>query len=155
MSQQEFLSLLGKLVNEETIKGLSNLSGTKTTQANTAVKTSLPEILQALLNNCKSEEGASSLYSALDDHDGSSLNNIPETIKDSNTQVDGAKILEHIFGSDQSAVVNDVVSKSGISSSQATNILQTISPLLLDTLGKIKQAQGLPQEARQYFEKAK
>ncbi len=143
MAQQDIASLLQLLIEDETINGISTTAGSNKTQTKKAVGTALPQLIQALSKNSKSEEGANSLFKALDDHDGSALDDILGTINDSNTQTDGAKILGHILGGDESSVVQQIASKAGISSSQASGILQTLSPLVLETLGKAKNTQGL------------
>ena len=143
MADQTLLSLLGNFVKEDTIKAIGNTAGTDVPQTKTALQNALPELIAGLSKNSKTKEGAESLMNALNDHNGSALNNLPRTIKSSDTQTDGAKILEHVFGGNQSAVVENVATKSGISTSSASGILQTIAPLFLETLGKTKDEQGL------------
>lgn len=143
MTDQTLLSLLGNFVKEETIKSIGNTAGTNVPQTKTAIQNALPELIAGLSKNSKTKEGAESLMEALNDHNGSALNNLTRTIKSSDTQADGAKILGHIFGENQSSVVESVATKSGISTSSASGILQTIAPLFLETLGKTKEEQGL------------
>ncbi len=143
MSTTSLTSLLKTFIQEETIKGIFANAGANTSQIKTAVKAALPKLLEGLANNSKSEEGSKSLAEALDQHDGSSLKNILKMINNDNTQADGSKILGHVFGENQNSVVENVASQSGISSSQATNVLQTVAPLLMEVLGQTKQTQGL------------
>jgi hypothetical protein len=143
MAQQDIASILKNLIGEDTIRGISKTAGTEIPQTKTAVKTGLPKLIEGLSKNCESKEGAEALNTALDDHDGSILENMLGAVGDSNTQTDGAKILEHVFSDNGSSIIKNVASKAGISGTQATSILQTMAPLVLESLGKTKQLQGL------------
>lgn len=143
MANTEVTNLLKNLFKEEVIKGISQHTGTEVPQTKTAVKTAMPRFIEALAKNSESNEGAKSLSEALDQHPGSLLGNILGAVGDNNTKTDGAKILEHVFGAGERAVVGDMASKAGISSSQATGILETVAPLIMESLGKTKKDQGL------------
>jgi len=143
MANSEVTNLLKNLIKAEVIKGISQNAGTEVPQTTTAVKTAMPRFIEALAKNSSSDDGAKSLSEALDQHDGSVLGNILGAIGDNNTKTDGAKILQHVFGSGEAAIVGDMASKAGISSAQATGILETVAPLIMESLGKTKKDEGL------------
>ncbi len=143
MANNEVATLLGNLLKDEVIRGISEKAGTEVPQTKTAVKTAMPQIIEALAKNSSSKEGAESLSGALDQHPGSLLGNILGAVGDNNTQTDGAKILEHVFGTGEQAVVSGVASKAGISTNQATGIMNTVAPLIMESLGKTKADQSL------------
>lgn len=146
MPTTELASLIKTFIQKEVIKEISANAGANSSQIKTAMQAALPKLLEGLANNSQSEEGAKSLIEALGQHNGEPLKNILEMIQDNNTQVDGSKILGHIFGEKQNSVVENIASKSNISSSQSSNVLQTVAPLLMEALGQTKQTQGLNTE---------
>jgi len=143
MAQQGINFLLRNIVKDDTIKAIGAATGTNPSQTKTAVKTALPEFITALSKNCETKSGAQALTTALDDHNGSLLGNLFGTIKNKETQTDGEKILGHVFGGGESDIITNIASKAGISQAQAGGVLQTVAPLVMETLGKTKLAQGL------------
>jgi hypothetical protein len=111
--------------------------------ANTAVQVAVPLILAALARNANQPQGAESLHQAINkDHDGSIFDNLSGYV--SNPQsVNGAGILNHVFGGQQPVVENNLAQATGMDQGSAGNLLATVAPLVMGALGKTQQQEGL------------
>ena len=113
----------------------------QTTQS--ALSTALPLLVSALANNASKPEGAQSLHQALvKDHDGTILDNVSGFLGDPGA-VNGAGILKHILGGQQSAVTQGLAQGTGLQSDQIGQLLQIAAPLLMGALGQQHRQQGL------------
>lgn len=134
------LDFLGGDKLQQVIDGVSKETGISTSQASSVIEMAAPMLLGAVQNNSQGE-GASSLLSALqsDKHDGSILDNLGSLFGnggDNAVTQDGANILGHLLGGNQSTVANAIGAKTGVSASNVSQILQTLAPLLMGFLGK-------------------
>lgn len=122
---------------------LGSRNGLDGEQTTSAVDSALTAILSGLQGEAGSKKQAEKLDAALKkDHDGSILNDLVGAVGNDSTKLDGGKILEHIFGSNGGKVTDSVAKNSGVSSSAAGDILQTLAPIVLGQLGKQKQSEG-------------
>ncbi|CAB1275885.1 DUF937 domain-containing protein [Candidatus Nitrosacidococcus tergens] len=80
-------------------------------------------LLEMLHKNSSSKEGEESLSKALEQHDGSILDNIPESLDHENTAIDGHKILGNILGEDRNSVEETLASKTGADASKVSSAL--------------------------------
>jgi len=150
--------LLNAIFQDDNIQAISNISGTKISQAKEVINISLPELFNSLSKNNETQEGEKAFFDTLDKHNGSVLNNIIGTINNNETRIDGAKILVHIFGEKESEIIKNIVLKTGVTDDQAKTILQTTAPLVLESLGKAKldnglSASGITKVLKEYFGK--
>ena len=121
---------------------LASKVGLSEDQASGAVSTMLPTLLGALQKNTATAEGAASLNTALDKHDGSIFDNISDMFAPSNQQ-DGTKIINHIFG-DRTNVMQDGLAKlTGKEASQSSSLLSMLAPVVMGAMGKAKKEEGL------------
>jgi|WetSurSiteA1Bulk_404760.scaffolds.fasta_scaffold15353_3 hypothetical protein len=113
----------------------------QTTKA--ALSTALPLLVSALAKNTSKTEGAQSLNQALTkDHDGSILNDVPGYLENPEAG-NGAGILGHVLGSQQSVVTKGLTQGTGLNSEQVDRLLQIGAPLLMGLLGQKQQQKGL------------
>lgn len=106
-----------------------------------AAQLGIPALLEGLSKNAQSPEGAKSLADALDYHADKSPYDL-----DNIDQVDGGKILGHIFGNNTSGVADQLSARSGLTASQSNGLLAMLAPILMNMLGKEKKQMGLPTE---------
>ena len=108
-----------------------------------AVSMAVPLLVSALAHNSSTPEGAEALNQAIaKDHDGSILDNIGAFLGNTDS-ANGAGILGHVFGNNQSDVENSLAERTGLDPSAASQLLQTVAPLVMGALGKQQQQQGL------------
>jgi len=138
---------LGQAAMQQIAKQLGG--GANPQQVSTATDGILSTLMSALANNTKSQEGASSLLNALDnDHDGGILDNLEDLIGGNTSNINprsanGAGILKHLLGNNQSSAIDMITKMSGLGGSQAGSLMTMLAPILMGTLGKQKSQQGL------------
>ncbi|MDQ2746991.1 MAG: DUF937 domain-containing protein [Acidobacteriota bacterium] len=137
--------LLGQQQGGEAVSQISNQIGANPTMTNAAIQMALPMLLNGLANNTKDQQGAESLNTALQQHEGGILDNLGSLFGGGNqtSSSDGLGILGHIFGGSQGAVAQQVSQKSGMDIGQVAQLLITLAPIVMGFLGKKKQEQNL------------
>lgn len=133
--------LLGLLGGSDLGKLASQIGGNEK-NAKDGVAAALPMILGALNKNTETVEGAEALNKALENHDGSILNNLPEYLNNPDLK-DGTGILNHLFGSNVENVANEVSQSSGLDVNNSAKMLQMLAPIVLGVLGQQKKTNNL------------
>lgn len=135
--------LLQDALGGDTVNQISQTIGADESSTSTAIQTALPILLGGLANNSANDDGASSLYGALNrDHDGSALNDLAGLIG----AVGGAAgpgILGHIFGNQQPTVERTVSQASGLDMSKIGPLLAILAPIVMGAIGRTQREQGL------------
>lgn len=111
--------------------------------AQNGLAAAIPLLMTALSRNASSPEGAESLYNAIEkDHDGSVVDNLPNYLSNPNLD-DGAGILKHALGDNQSSVEQSMAKTTGLDMATIAKLLQFAAPLVLGMLAKQKQQKSL------------
>jgi hypothetical protein len=117
--------------------------GISESTANTAIQMAVPLILTALARNASQPQEAQNLHQAVaTDHDGSILDNVTSYLQNPQS-ANGAGILGHVFGGQQPAVENNLAQATGMDQSSAGGLLETLAPLVMGSLGRAQQQNGL------------
>lgn len=132
----------------DTIQQMSASLGADPQTTSTAISAALPALLGGLARNASDPQGATSLDRALDDHDGSILDNLGGMLGGGGASGGlgggiGGAILGHIFGSRRSPVEEGVGRASGLNGSQVTQLLMMLAPIVMGALGRMKRQQGV------------
>lgn len=99
-------------------------------------------LMGGLKKNVSTENGAASLASALDRHDGGIMDNL-SSLTEGNTLADGQKILGHILGGKQGQTTQALAKTAGVKESQMGELLAMAAPLLMGALGQQKRTGNL------------
>lgn len=132
---------LASALGGDTLGQLAGALGGNNDVIGKAVGAALPALLGGLAKNTQSGDGAASLLGALDDHDGSVLDNL-SGLFGSNDHSDGGKILGHIFGQRQDNVAKNVAKSSGLDLGAVMKLLPILAPVVLGWLGRRKQQEN-------------
>ena len=117
--------------------------GISETTANTAIQIGVPLILTALARNASQPQEAQNLHQAVaTDHDGSILDNVMGYLQNPQS-ANGAGILGHVFGTQKPAIENNLAQATGMDQTSAEGLLETLAPLVMGSLGKAQQQNGL------------
>ena len=117
--------------------------GISETTANTAIQMAVPLILTALARNASQPQEAQNLHQAIaNDHDGSIFDNLMGYLGNPQS-ANGAGILGHVFGGQRPAIENNLAQATGMDQSSAGGLLETLAPLVMGSLGKARQENGL------------
>lgn len=147
-----FDQLLGQVAQGQGLDALSAQVGAPPSQTADAVKLALPALFGALSRNAQSSSGAESLLGALDrDHDGSVLDDLVGMLGASGglggalggagggRGLDGGAILEHMLGGRRGGLESEIGRGSGLDTSQITQLLMALAPLVMGALGKAQR----------------
>lgn len=143
-------SLTQLLLSQLGDRGLSSLGeslGSDPEATKTAATAALPLLFSALAKNASTTEGATALDRALDrDHDGSVLDGITDALSGGTHAAEGDGILKHVLGSQRAEAETGIAKLSGLDAGQRAQMLATLAPLVMGTLGKAKRSRGLNAE---------
>ncbi|HYR29355.1 MAG TPA: DUF937 domain-containing protein [Thermoanaerobaculia bacterium] len=137
----------------DTIQRLSGALGADPASTSQAVSLALPALLGGLAQNAAQPEGAAALDNALNQHDGSILDNLGGMFGGGANGAGGAgggalggiggAILGHIFGGRRGSVEEGVTKGSGLDAAQVAQLMAMLAPIVMGVLGRMKQSKGL------------
>ena len=127
----------GAMTSQSSVNTLSEKTGASNAQIRKLLILALPLIIKAMTSNASSQNGASSLLSALTQHKNTA--SLDTQIKEADTE-DGAKIIGHILGGNSQSVMNSLASQSGMSTNQVSSVLANIAPALLSGVSAAKDS---------------
>lgn len=133
----------------DTIQQLSGALGTDSAATSNAISLALPALLGGLAHNAAQPAGAAALDNALDQHDGSILDNLGGMFGGAGNAGGGAlggiggAILGHIFGGRRGSVEEGVGKASGLDAAQVAQLMAMLAPIVMGVLGRMKQTKGL------------
>jgi len=117
--------------------------GISESTANTAIQMAVPLILAGLARNASQPQEAQNLHQAVaSDHDGSIFDNLMGYLGNPQS-ANGAGILGHVFGGQKPAIESNLAQATGMDQSSAGGLLETLAPLVIGSLGKAQQQNGL------------
>ena len=132
------LNSIGSLLSGSGVSAISKRTKVNKEDVAKVLSTGIPALVGGMRRNAGAEEGAASLSQALADHSVDDTSNPGAFLKGSDLK-DGKKILGHVFGDDQKALVDQISQASGVTRGKTTTILALVAPLLLSMLGSQQQ----------------
>ncbi|WP_312356308.1 DUF937 domain-containing protein [Empedobacter sp.] len=138
----DFTNLIQGAMGQQIVASAAKQLGINESQAQTAVAAAVPFLLSALNKNAQGG-GAEGISNALNQHDGSILDNLSGFLGQGGNQQDGLGILGHVLGNKQQNVESAISQQSGLNTEQVTQILALVAPIVMGYLGKQKQSAGL------------
>jgi len=129
--------LLSTLTSGSVLSALTGKTGSNESQMKKLLVAAIPLLIKYMTKNASSTSGAQSLLSALTGH--TSTKSMADQVAEVD-EVDGAKILGHILGSDQKQVFTELTQESGMSEEQVSKSLSSIAPALLSGLSAATQS---------------
>ncbi|MEZ4617776.1 MAG: DUF937 domain-containing protein [Caldilineaceae bacterium] len=139
----DLLGTLSQQVGGQVARQMSRQLGTDVSTTESAINAALPMLLGAISRNAATPEGATALNKALDQHDGSMLEDLLGVVTSQDKINDGAKILGHVFGNKQANVQQGLSQMSGLSADNSAQLLAMLAPVVMGALGQTKRTSGL------------
>ncbi len=144
----DVLEAVRQQLGPDTIQQLSGALGADPAATSNAVSLALPALLGGLSQNAARPEGAAALDNALNDHDGSILDNLGGLLGGGGGGGGalggiGGAILGHILGSKRGPVEEGVGRASGLDAAQVAQLLTMLAPIVMGVLGRMKRTKGL------------
>lgn len=140
------LDLLNSDTGKAIISGVAGSTGQDTNKTSSVLTMALPVLMKAMQRNAATPQGAESLKSALNNHDGGILDNLGDLFNggvNSDVLQDGNKILGHVLGNKQQGVEKVIGQKAGMDSGAVADILKTAAPILMGLLGKQSRQENI------------
>lgn len=142
------LDAVREQLGPDTIQRLSGALGADPASTSNAVSLALPALLGGLAHNAARPEGAAALDNALNQHDGSILDNLGGMLGGGGAGGGalggiGGAILGHIFGGRRGSVEEGVTKGSGLDAAQVAQLMAMLAPIVMGVLGRMKQTKGL------------
>ncbi|AZI42510.1 DUF937 domain-containing protein [Deinococcus psychrotolerans] len=134
----DILNMLG--LGQNQTAQLGQQLGVAPDQMNSALEAAVPLLISQMGHNAQDPQGAASLSQALDQHDGSAIDNLQQG--NLPNLDDGQAITRHVFGGNQNSAVNAVSQRAGISPQLAIQIISMAAPLVLGYLSRNRGAGG-------------
>lgn len=145
----DLLDLVKGQLGQAAMQQIAKQIGGSPQQVNSATDGVLSTLMSALAKNTQNRDGAASLLNALDkDHDGGVLDNLQDLIGGNTASMNpraanGAGILKHLLGNNQSSAIDMITKMSGLGGKQAGSLMTMLAPILMGALGKQKREQNL------------
>ena len=143
------MDLIKGQLTDTVMDKISGKLGADRKQTDVATDNILATLIEGLAKNTSDKSGAEGLANALEkDHDGSLLDNLHDLIDGKAEQANpraanGAGILKHILGGNQSSMVDVISGLSGLGAGKTGNLMTMLAPVVLQMLGKQKRQQNL------------
>ncbi len=145
----DLMQIIQGQLTETVMDQLTGQTGGNRQQTSTATSSILNALVGAMAKNASKEDGASSLFNALEkDHDGSLLDNITDFINPeapnpvNERSANGMGIIGHLLGDKAGAISQLIGQQSGLSSNDTLGLMAKLAPIVMATLGKQKQQSG-------------
>jgi len=123
--------LLGTLTSNDSVNSVSKKTGVSSGLVSKLMIAAIPLLISYMTKNASKKEGAQSLLGALTQH--TSNQTVSQQLANAD-DTDGAKIIGHILGQDQNAIVSNLANQTGLNSNQVNAVLNNIAPALLNSL---------------------
>lgn len=127
-------ALLGTVVSPESLEGMSRAAGVSTDEVEKVLNAALPSLLEGAKGQADNADTAESFAGALSQHAADDVTDLSAFLGGVDTE-DGAKIVNHLLGSDSGAV-DQIADRAGLGSNKTLMILALAAPLLMSLLGK-------------------
>ena len=127
--------IAGSLLSNDSLKGLSNLTGADNKDITNVLTSALPSLLSGATEQAKNESTAASFAAALAQHAKDDTSDLTSFLGNVDL-ADGAKIIGHLLGSGKEEAVKKAAKASGVSEKKTGDILSAIAPMLLSLLGQ-------------------
>lgn len=141
----DLLNLVLSATQGDAIDKLANQHQLSSDQTTAVISKLLPELTGRIENNVKQENGLDSLLSALSKGNHQEYVAQPERLTNSDTLVEGNKILGHLLGSKDTSrqVASDVETSTGVSAGIIKKLLPVVATMLMGAMSKGTQSSGL------------
>ena len=144
------IELLQSQMTDQVLDTLtSKIGATDRNQTKAAADGIFSTLATALSKNVQKPGGADGLLGALDrDHDGSIMDDLAGFLggqkqPQNTSMLNGAGILKHVLGGNQSNVIDMVSRMSGLNQNSSGSLLTMLAPMVLGALGKQKRQNNL------------
>ena len=134
----ELNALMNTLLSSESIESISRTAGVSEEETRRVLAGALPQMLSGAEGQATDEATAEGFAKALNDHAQDDVSDVRGFLGGVDL-IDGGKILAHLLGGGQNALMESTAASSGLKPAQVVKILSIAAPLLMSLLGQQAQ----------------
>ncbi len=139
----DIASMLTQQLGGSALQQLSSQLGVDPATTQSAVTAALPLLLGAIGSHAANPSTSPALVNALQNHDGSVLQDVSGYLAGGGNTQDGNGIVGHLLGKQSGAAANAVSNVSGLNVNSSSQLLSMLAPLVMGLIGKAHNEQGL------------
>jgi hypothetical protein len=136
------LDLVSQRLGGDNLRQISRQIGADEGTTQDAISMALPVLLGGLARNAAQPDGPAVLDRALNNHDGSLLDNLGSLLG-GQANAQGAGILGHVLGAKRAPVEQGIGRASGLTQQQVGKLLLVLAPLVMAALGRMKRQESV------------
>lgn len=126
--------ILKMLINSQATDQIKEQTGLSPKETASVVEAVLPMLLRGMESQAQNESTKQGFMKAVKDHGKDDSSDIANFLKNVDVD-DGAKIVNHLLGSEAETVAAKANKKSGVSTKTILKVMAIIAPLLMSKLG--------------------
>ena len=135
------VDLLNSQLGQGGIEAISRQLGIDPQTAQQAVAGAIPILTGAMSRNAATPDGAAALHQALQEHDGSILDQAGQYLGQGDTSA-GDGILGHLLGGNRDNAANGLAQATGLDAGSSSQLLAMLAPLVMGAIGRAHAQQG-------------
>lgn len=135
------LNSIGSLLSGKGVAEIAKRAKVKQSDVAKVLSAGIPALLSGMHDNASDKAGEESLGRALNDHGKDNVENVGAFLKGADLK-DGKKILGHVLGGNQKALIEQIAGSSGVTKGKTTTILALAAPLILSLLAQNNNSSG-------------
>jgi len=136
------LDLVSQHLGGDNLRQISRQIGADEGTTQNAISMALPVLLGGLARNASQPDGPAALDRALNNHDGSLLDDLGSLLG-GHAGAQGAGILGHLLGAKRVPVEQGIGRSTGLTQQQAGKLLLLLAPIVMAALGRMKRQGGV------------
>ena len=129
------LNSIGALLSGGGLDAISKRTKVDREDVAKVLSAGIPALVGGMRRNAGDKSGAASLSKALTEHSKDDVSNPAAFLKNADLK-DGKKILGHVLGGNQKALIEQIAGSSGVTKGKTTTILALAAPLILSLLAQ-------------------
>lgn len=128
-------TLMKLMTSANSTSALSQNTNTSTADVTSVLSAVLPQLLNGASQQATNQDTAAGFLAALQQHGEADTKDIAGFLNNVDT-TDGAKIIQHLLGSQTKTTVKETAKETGVSADQVSAIMANAAPLLMSVLGQ-------------------
>ena len=134
-------TIMNMILQSGALEQVSGMLGVDDKSAESAIESVMPMLLQGMQGQVNNKSTQQGFLQALLDHSADDTDDLKKAVKNVDVE-DGAKIVNHLLGSQQQEeVAASAKKKSGLDTKTIIKLMAILAPILMSKMGKQAKAQ--------------
>ncbi|MGO1244842.1 MAG: DUF937 domain-containing protein [Sphingobacterium sp.] len=130
-------------IGAQATSAIAKTTGVNESKAKWVIAAAVPLMIAALNYNAKNKGQGEAIDKAAQDHSsGGLMDKLGGLFGGEESNEQGNKIVQHMFGNNTAAVTESVAEKSGLSQNQVGGVLASLAPVVMSYIGQQKKQNG-------------